>query len=276
MFSNISDDLSVLFYEITNSAKLCFSSFFDVEHAKKVVGLNASGHNMIVIDQALDNVIIDTIKKCKFSCTIVSEESGEHILSDSSDITLLLDPLDGSNNYKIDLPVYTLSLAVFKDNVLYAGLLYHPVSGTIMIAEKNKGAWNNGRSAKVSSISSVGEGAIFTSRPFNDKEAQHYADMTLATKRIRVTGCSSYDISMVGIGNAIAAVDIHIPDGLIKAHDVAAASIFLAEAGGVLYDENGNQLILSPYDSRPFNIIAVNSKQTLDSVMKAFWDRKSN
>jgi len=271
MFSNISDDLSALFYEITESAKLCFSSFFNVEQAKEVVGLNASGHNMIVLDQALDSVIIDTIKKCNFRCTVISEESGKHSLSDSSDITLLLDPLDGSNNYKIDLPVYTLSLAVFKNNILYAGLLYHYVSGTIMIAEKGRGAWNNGKPARVSSIDSVGEGAIFTSRPFNNKEAQHYMDMTLATKRIRVTGCSSYDISMVGIGNAIAAVDIHIPDGLIKAHDVAAASIFLTEAGGILYDEKGDILTLSPHDSKPFNIIAVNSNHTLASVNKAFW-----
>lgn len=271
MFSNLSDDLSSLFYEITNSAKLCFSSFFDVENAKEVVGLNASGHNMIVLDRALDEVIIDTIKKCKFSCTLISEESGEHSLGNSSDITLLLDPLDGSNNYKIDLPVYTLSLAVFKNNVLYAGLLYHYVSGTIMTAEKGKGAWSNGKPAKVSGVGSVGEGAIFTSRPFNDKEAQYYTNMTLATKRVRVTGCSSYDIAMVGIGNAIAAVDIHIPDGLIKAHDIAAASIFLAEAGGILYDEKGDLLTLSPHDSRPFNIVAVNSVQTLDSVMGAFW-----
>lgn len=278
MLLNISDELSALFEQVTISAKLCFASFLNKEEAKEIVGLNASGHNMIVLDNALDSVIINAIKKCKFDCTIISEESGEHRLNDVSDITVLLDPLDGSNNYKIDLPVYTLSLAIFKNNVLHAGLLYHYVSGDIMIAEKGKGAWKNSKPAMVSNITRPENGAILTSRPFNKIESKFYTDMILSTKRIRVTGCSSYDIAMVGIGNAIAAVDIHIPVGLIRAHDVAAASIFLSEAGGGLYNEMGDLLVLSPYESKPFNIIAVNCEQTLDSVMKLFWgnDRPTN
>ena len=74
---------------------------------------------------------------------------------DNSDIDFdgdvwILDPVDGTTNLIHDFRNSTLSLALARKGVLTLGIIYHPYSDEIFVAERGKGALLNGSPISVS------------------------------------------------------------------------------------------------------------------------------
>ncbi|WP_274364640.1 inositol monophosphatase family protein [Paenibacillus thermotolerans] len=56
----------------------------------------------------------------------------------------LVDPLDGTNNFAIGLPVYGVSVTLIHRQEPLLGVIYEPVTDTLYVAERGKGAQCNG------------------------------------------------------------------------------------------------------------------------------------
>jgi myo-inositol-1(or 4)-monophosphatase len=102
-----------------------------------------TGDVVTSLDLAAERLIIDRLHDAFPSHRIVSEESGTACES-SGPWTWLVDPLDGSNNIVVGLPVVAIGLTLCYDNRPLVGVVHEPfISGT-WSAVKGIGAWRAG------------------------------------------------------------------------------------------------------------------------------------
>ena len=84
------------------------------------------GDNTVKIDIVAHKIFISYLEKFG---NIYSEECG--FLDAKKEFTIIIDPLDGSNNFYSNLPYYGTSVALQKDGVTIAGFVTNLVSSVI-------------------------------------------------------------------------------------------------------------------------------------------------
>lgn len=84
------------------------------------------GDNSLKIDLIAENIFIKYLEKF---ANIYSEECG--LLSTNKEFTLVIDPLDGSNNFYSNLPYYGTSIALQKDGITIAGFVTNLVTAIL-------------------------------------------------------------------------------------------------------------------------------------------------
>ncbi|MDZ7819153.1 MAG: inositol monophosphatase family protein [Aliarcobacter sp.] len=84
------------------------------------------GDNSLKIDLIAENIFIKYLEKFG---NIYSEECG--LLSTDKEFTIVIDPLDGSNNFYSRLPYYGTSVALKKDEITIAGFVTNLVTTII-------------------------------------------------------------------------------------------------------------------------------------------------
>ncbi|MBP7741958.1 MAG: inositol monophosphatase [Aliarcobacter sp.] len=84
------------------------------------------GDNSLKIDIIAENIFIKHLEEFG---NIYSEECG--LLSKDKEFTIVIDPLDGSNNFYSSLPYYGTSVALQKDGITIAGFVTNLVNSLI-------------------------------------------------------------------------------------------------------------------------------------------------
>lgn len=84
------------------------------------------GDNSLEMDLIAENIFI---KYLEIFGNIYSEECG--LKSKNKEFTIIIDPLDGSNNFYSNLPYYGTSVALQKDGITIAGFVTNLVSSII-------------------------------------------------------------------------------------------------------------------------------------------------
>jgi myo-inositol-1(or 4)-monophosphatase len=87
--------------------------------------LGFGGDYTLNIDLVFENIFIKHLSPFG---NIYSEECG--LIDNSSEFTIIIDPLDGSNNFLSNLPYYGTSVALKKDGKVVAGFVTNLVSKT--------------------------------------------------------------------------------------------------------------------------------------------------
>ena len=90
-------------------------------------------------DTEAEEIILSTLQKDFPTFNIYSEEAGN--IDKKSEYTFVLDPLDGSNNFVLGIPVFCVSIGLLKGKEIIAGVIYHPILKDIYFAEKGEGAY---------------------------------------------------------------------------------------------------------------------------------------
>jgi len=204
-------------------------------------GIGADGTPTKYIDQLAEDVAIDLIKKSKLKVNLLSEEVG--FLDNGADYTYVLDPIDGTRNAYRGIPFYSTSLAVGKSAIsdVEYGIVKNIPTGDIFIAEKGQGAfYNKNRFA----VPEVPDKEILSSLTLGincEKKT-----LSLAKKgKVRSLGSASLEMCMVATG----ALDFYVVgQEYIRIIDIAASTLILREAGGLVTNINGDQLDM------PFNL----------------------
>ena len=103
------------------------------------ITLKAHREILTKVDLASEKIIITAIKKNFPQHQILSEESGRN--SRESDYFWIIDPIDGTTNFSMHNPIWSISLAIAFKNKIVFGLVYAPILGEFYEAEKGKGAY---------------------------------------------------------------------------------------------------------------------------------------
>ena len=93
-----------------------------------------------------ENVIIKILTTKLPTMSILSEEKG--FIDHKSSDTIVIDPLDGSSNFLLGLPHFSVSIVHFHQGEIIASVVYNPILDKMYSAEKGKGAFLNGKKLK--------------------------------------------------------------------------------------------------------------------------------
>jgi len=210
-------------------------------HADASVRLRrgASGDQTYFIDEVAENIIIEALEKVGgegVGFTLISEECGIKRVGPESDIKILIDPLDGSNNAKRGIPYYATSIAVLDggimENILVGYVIDIP-SGKEYWAIRGEGAWCNGEKIRCREGVDVDMLAFEASVP--SKDIERLFPLLVSARKVRCLGAIALDLALLASG----ALDVLAVATPSRSFDYAAGMLILREAGGVITDLGG-------------------------------------
>ncbi|HMN21156.1 MAG TPA: inositol monophosphatase family protein [Ottowia sp.] len=191
------------------------------------------------VDQASETAIIDTLLAAYPSHGIHAEESGRTRGNPNSDHVWIIDPLDGTTNFIHGFPVYCISIALAVRGRVEQAVIYDPARNDLFTATRGRGAFMNDRRMRVSKRTRLRESLISTGFPFRrgddfDGYLRMMGDMMRRTAGLRRPGAAALDLAYVAAGFT----DGYFETGL-KPWDVAAGSLLVTEAGGLIGNFTG-------------------------------------
>ena len=191
------------------------------------------------VDHASEKAIIETLLTAYPGHGILAEESGSTQGAQDSDYVWIIDPLDGTTNFIHGFPVYCVSIALAVKGKVEQAVIYDPSRNDLFTATKGRGAFMNDRRIRVSKRTRLEECLISTGFPFrpgdNFKNYMNMmADVMQRTAGMRRPGAAALDLAYVAAGFT----DGFFETGL-KPWDVAAGSLLVTEAGGLIGNFTG-------------------------------------
>lgn len=163
---------------------------------------------------------------------VLSEEAG--FVDRSGDRVLVIDPIDGTTNATRGIPFYCVSIALGRRSLgdVEAGLVVNLCTSDRFEAVRGQGARLNDRPLRTRADPK--KSVFATSGMLAD-------DAPSARGVLRSFGASALEMCLVASG----ALDgYHYPRPILRVIDVAASTLIIREAGGVVLDREGRDLEL--------------------------------
>jgi myo-inositol-1(or 4)-monophosphatase len=207
--------------------------------SKEDIGLKQASDFVTRVDRDSETAIINTIKERFPRHFILAEESIKETETDT--FRWIIDPLDGTTNYIHGYPVFSVSIALQCRKEVITGVIFDPLKNELFSAEKGKGAFLNGRPITVSAVSALQGSLITTGFPFRKKEfineyLKLFKNIFNKVSDLRRAGSAALDLAYVACGRCEAFFEIGL-----NPWDVAAGSIIIKEAGGIVTDFGGGK-----------------------------------
>lgn len=195
------------------------------------------------VDKESEELILRTIRQKFPGHHFLAEESARD--TDREEYRWIIDPLDGTTNFIHQYPVFAVSIALEFRKEMLLGVVYDPLRNEVFTAEKGKGAFLNGRPIRVSAVSTLTHSLVTTGFPFRRKELidpylQLFKNVFHRVSDIRRAGSAALDLAHLAAGRC----DCFFEIGL-GPWDIAAGSILITEAGGIVTDFGGGGDYLS-------------------------------
>jgi len=220
----------------------------------KTIGLGADGTPTKYIDKIAEDVAIKTLKKSDVAVNLLSEEAG--LIDQGGDYLFILDPVDGTRNATRGIPYFSVSLAIGKKKVsdIEFGIVKNIANKDEFIVEHKLGSFFNKNPVVIPDVPANEPLFDFTfSKRYDsliEELSSHHA--------IRSFGCASLEMCMVATGSLDAYI---VCDEYMRITDIAASTLFVKEAGGIVADINGKKLQMDlDLDARTSMIAAGNEK----------------
>ncbi|MBI5755774.1 MAG: inositol monophosphatase [Nitrospirae bacterium] len=212
-----------------------------MKHLGKPLEVEFKGEVDIVtkVDRLSEEAIVAIIRDAYPDHQIMAEEGTAK--KGDSQYRWIIDPLDGTTNYAHAFPCFAVSIGLEVSGKVVAGVVYDPVRDECFTAVDGGGAYLNGRPIQVSTIDRLDRALLATGFPYDRREhADRYLvpfkNFLLKAQEVRRPGAASIDLCYLASGRI---------DGFweCKLHpwDVAAASVIVREAGGMMSDFSGNE-----------------------------------
>ncbi|MBK4736810.1 inositol monophosphatase [Noviherbaspirillum sp. DKR-6] len=194
-------------------------------------------HNDFVteVDHAAEAAIIEVLRGAYPDHAILAEESGASAnLHDDNENVWIIDPLDGTTNFIHGFPQYCISIALQQRGQITQAVVYDPSRNDLFTATRGAGAFLNEKRIRVSRRDKLSDALVGTGFPYSNLEAldeylKMFRLMTEKTAGLRRPGSAALDLAYVACGRF---------DGFfeknLKPWDVAAGSLLISEAGGIV------------------------------------------
>lgn len=204
------------------------------------------------MDGLSEQYLLGEIRRDFKSHTIVTEESG--ILQGNQDACWFIDPLDGTTNYAHGVPIFSVTVAYAIQNRIVLGVTLDPTRGQCFSAERGKGAFLNGVPIHVSATRELVDAMLVTGFPTDLKKSaknnlDNFSSFLMHVQSIRRLGSAALDIAYVAAGwlDGYWEIGIH-------PWDIAAGTLLVEEAGGLVTDLNGE----TDYFKSPYALVTAN------------------
>ena len=203
------------------------------------------------VDRKSEYLLIERILGSFPDHSIVAEESG--FLEGKNDHCWFIDPVDGTSNYAKGLPIFCVSIGYAYKGSMVLSAIYDPIRDESYSAERGAGAYLNGEKIHVTSTEKLIDSMLVTGFPYDMKKKEnnlsHFARFSHKVMSIRRLGSAVLDQAYVAAGRLDGYWEIGI-----NAWDIAAGTLLIEEAGGIVTTVSGGKDYFKP----PFDIVAAN------------------
>jgi myo-inositol-1(or 4)-monophosphatase len=194
------------------------------------------------VDKESEKKIVKTLKKILPGSGFLAEEGTSSV--GSNEYRWIIDPLDGTTNFTHGLPPYAISIGLAREDKIVLGVVYEVSRSECFNAIEDGDAYCNGKRIQVANTSSLNESLLATGFPYYhfDKREEYlsiiktYLEITHGVRRM---GSAATDLAYVACGRM---------DGFFEYNlnpwDVAAGSLIVQRAGGIVSDFKGNNNFL--------------------------------
>lgn len=196
------------------------------------------------VDQQAEEIIIQTLLTAYPKHGILAEETGSRHGNPKSDHIWIIDPLDGTSNFVHSYPAYCVSIALQVKGRIEQAVVFDPTRNDLFTATRGRGAFLNDRRMRVGKRTQLKDCLVSSGlacRP-GDDIAQHMemlSDIMRNSSSMRRQGAAALDLAYVAAGFS----DAYFEAGL-KPWDVAAGSLLVQEAGGLIGNFTGDSEIM--------------------------------
>ena len=194
--------------------------------------INAFGDQTLYADRLFEETIVKHFENICGIKDLYCEESG-HIILNKEGYSIIIDPLDGSQNFRMNLPYYSYTVAILdEDYSLVAAYVANLVTGKSYSAIKGDGAKYNGVPIHVDKKLDLKDvHAIFVGLSKNVEVLNYYNKIITKVKSYRAMGCASLDLCCVALGRCGLFIDL---SNSAKYMDILASALIVEEAGGII------------------------------------------
>ncbi|WMW24787.1 bifunctional fructose-bisphosphatase/inositol-phosphate phosphatase [Methanolobus sediminis] len=241
---HVNNEFLELSERIAKAVHVSIKDIVGTAEAGKTLYTGADGTPTKLIDDVSEKAIFEILGKEGSPFRIISEEAGEKIIGNSPaipDLTIIIDPIDGTYNAVQGIPFYSVSLAITSTdlNDIIFGYVQNLANGDTFYAENGKGAYFNGAKLKTSGNSDIHKFCISVYGYRRNTVAA--SGISENVRRIRSFGSVALDLCYVAAGKIDAFVDVR---GTMRMTDIAAGKLIIEEAGGIVTDGDGDSLKL--------------------------------
>ncbi|MEM8826760.1 MAG: 3'(2'),5'-bisphosphate nucleotidase CysQ [Pseudomonadota bacterium] len=206
------------------------------------------GNPVTKADIAIDQLLAERLLAARPDHGWLSEERADDPVRLGRRRIFLVDPIDGTRDYARGRPGWCVSIAIVEAGRPTHAVLYAPVSGNAWTATAGGGARCDGESITASSCTALAkaripvEADLFRSKYWQGPTARS------------VTKPNSIALRMAMVADARA--DTVFDARPSRELDIAAASLIVTEAGGIVTDTDGHPARFNKPDPSEKNLVA--------------------
>lgn len=205
------------------------------------------------IDLACEACVIAHIREQFPDHDIITEESSAE--RRASPHRWIIDPLDGTVNYSHGYPRFAVSIGYERQGEMLLGGVYDPILDELYLAERGAGAFLNGQRIHVSATSELRRALVCTGFPYDVRQTvennlANFSAFILTAQGVRRDGSACLNFCCVANGRFDGIWEVRL-----KPWDVAAGSLLISEAGGMVTTCDGG-----PFNLYSGSALATNGK----------------
>jgi myo-inositol-1(or 4)-monophosphatase len=224
------------------------------------ITVRKKGHKDYVtsFDIKIENNIKQELRTLTPDIAFWGEEGG--LSEDDKELCWVLDPIDGTINFIRKLPLHCISLALVMKGEPILGIIYLPMTNEKYWALNDGGAFLNGKRISVTQINDPEQAIVcFGDLPVDGSaiDILDYYNAALGafvktSLRVRIIGSAAIQLAWLASGR----IDISCT-WCNNPWDVLAGILLVKEAGGTVFDFNGDK-----YSESSKYVFASNDKLT--------------
>lgn len=233
--------LNVMVQTAMKAGRSLSRDFGEVQNLQ--VSVKGPGDYVSQADRTAEEIIFRELSRARPGYAFLMEERGL-VEGEDGQHRWIVDPLDGTTNFLHGLPMFAVSIALERQGVLVAAVVYNPVMDELYTAERGGGAFLNDRRLRVAARRNLSDAVIGTGVPHLGRghHGQYLIELRNLmgeTAGIRRLGSAALDLAFVAAGRL---------DGFweepLEPWDTAAGILLISEAGGFVTDKDGRQDML--------------------------------
>ena len=233
--------MNVMIKAARKAARGLARDFGEVE--KLQVSMKGPANFVSAADRKAEQILREELLAARPGYSFLGEESGKTEGTDKTH-TWIVDPLDGTTNFLHGIPQFAIAIALERDGVIVAGLVYNPISDEMFTAERGKGAFLNESRLRVANRQRMADAVVACGLPHHGRGglAEFRQEFGLVQEKVaglRRFGSAALDLAFVAAGR----FDIYWERNL-SPWDMAAGILLVREAGGYVTDCDGQDAML--------------------------------
>ena len=198
------------------------------------------------VDQAAEQAIIGIARNAYPEHGFLGEETGAS--NPDAEHVWIIDPIDGTTNFIHGFPQYCVSIGIRHRGTMAHAVVYDPVANELFTASKGRGAFLNDRRIRVSALTRFGDALVGTGFPFKELDRldlymRQLRNMMRTVAGVRRAGAAALDLAYVACGRLDAFWELGL-----SPWDMAAGTLLITEAGGLVGDLKGEQTFMESGD----------------------------